>query len=244
VTSALETVAVVLLAAFVKGSIGFGFPTLATPLLTLFVDPKAAVAVLILPNIVMDSVQALRRRGLAQTARRMASLVVFGAVGTVAGTWLLAFLSARVVTFVLGAVILLFVALGLRRTFPRVPPAWEPWLSPLVGLATGVIGGVTNVPGSPLVIYFYALGMDKPEFVRSVAFTFVLYKTVQLGAVAWYGLLPPALFAASAGVSLVALASFAVGLHVQDRLDQQAFNRAVLVFLAALGAWLVWRSIG
>jgi uncharacterized membrane protein YfcA len=148
-----------------------------------------------------------------------------------------------VVTFVLGAVILLFVGLGLRRTFPRVPPAWEAWLSPLVGLATGVIGGVTNVPGSPLVIYFYALGMDKSEFVRSVAFTFVLYKTVQLAAVAWYGLLSPTLFAASAGVSVVALASFAVGLRVQDRLDQHAFNRVVLIFLAALGAWLVWRSI-
>jgi uncharacterized membrane protein YfcA len=114
----------------------------------------------------------------------------------------------------------------------------------VVGLATGVIGGVTNVPGTPLVIYFYALGMGKPEFVRSVAFTFILYKTVQLGAVAWYGLLPPSLLAASAGLSLIALASFALGLYVQDRLDQQAFNRAVIAFLAALGAWLVLRSIG
>jgi uncharacterized membrane protein YfcA len=242
-TAVVETAAVVLLAAFVKGSIGFGFPTLATPLLALFVDPKAAVAVLILPNIVMDGVQALRRGGLGHTPRRMAWLVVFGLLGTVIGTRLLVLLPGRVVTLVLGAVILVFVALGLLRSFPRVPPAWEPWVSPLVGLGTGVIGGVTNVPGTPLVIYFYALGMDKAEFVRSVAFTFVLYKTVQLGAVTWYGLLPPRLLAASAGLSLVALASFTAGLRVQDRLDQRAFNRVVLVFLAALGAWLVLRSI-
>jgi len=30
---------------------------------------------------------------------------------------------------------------------------------------------------------------------------------------------------------------------VQDRLDQRSFNRAVLVFLTLLGAWLVWRAL-
>jgi uncharacterized membrane protein YfcA len=34
---------VVLAAAFIKGAIGFGFPSLATPLLSLFVDVKTAV---------------------------------------------------------------------------------------------------------------------------------------------------------------------------------------------------------
>jgi uncharacterized membrane protein YfcA len=37
--------AVVLAAAFIKGAIGFGFPSLATPLLSLVVDVKSAVPV-------------------------------------------------------------------------------------------------------------------------------------------------------------------------------------------------------
>ena len=51
----------VLLAAFVKGAIGFGFPTLGTPLLSLVVEVKSAVVVLIVPNIVLDGLQFLRR---------------------------------------------------------------------------------------------------------------------------------------------------------------------------------------
>ena len=47
-------------AAFVKGAIGFGFPTLGTPLLTLLVDVKTAFLVLIVPNIVMDALQFVR----------------------------------------------------------------------------------------------------------------------------------------------------------------------------------------
>jgi len=107
----------------------------------------------------------------------------------------------------------------------------------------GVVGGITNVPGTPLVLYFYALGLSKHEFVSAVAFTFVLYKVVQLAAVTWYGLFTWTLLRWSLLLSVVALAGFALGLRVQDRLEQRTFNRAVLVFLTLLGAWLVWRAL-
>jgi len=76
-----------------------------------------------------------------------------------------------------------------------------------------------------------------------VAFTFVVYKIVQLAAVVYYGLLPWSLVGPSLVLTLVALAAFALGLQVQDRLEPRTFNRAVLVFLAALGVWLVVRSL-
>lgn len=40
----------VLVSGFVKGTIGMGFPTLATPLLMLVMDVKAAVVVLTCPT--------------------------------------------------------------------------------------------------------------------------------------------------------------------------------------------------
>jgi len=234
---------IVLLAALIKGAIGFGFPTLGTPLLSLVMDVKAAVVVLILPNIVMDGLQFLRRGAPIATVKRFALLLVFGAVGTVTGTRLLVALSSRTATLVLGGFILAFVILAITGATPRVPPRWEPWLSPLAGLVAGIVGGITNVPGTPLVMYFHALRMDKHDFVSSVAFTFVVYKIVQLGAVAYFGLLSSARITMSAALTLVALLGFWLGLSVQDRLDQRTFNRAVIAFLGLLGFWLVWRSV-
>jgi uncharacterized protein len=233
----------VLLAAFIKGAIGFGFPTLGTPLLSLVLDVKAAVVVLIVPNIVMDGIQFARRGAPVATVRRFAVLLVFGAVGTVVGTRLLVALSSRTATLVLGAFILAFGALNVTGATPRVSPRWEAWLSPLAGLLAGIVGGLTNVPGTPLVLYFHALGLAKGEFVSSVAFTFVVYKIIQLGAVAYYGLLSPSLVGPSLVLTLIALAGFALGLKVQDRLEQRTFNRAVLGFLTVLGVWLVVRSL-
>src|SRR5262245_41223585 len=167
--------AVVMAAGLVKGAIGFGFPSLATPLLSLVTDVKTAVVVLILPNIVMDGVQFVRRGAPIATVRRFGVLLAAGAVGTVVGTRLLVALSARSATLVLGAFILVFVALAVSGAAPRVAPRWEPWVSPAAGLVAGLVGGITNVPGTPLVMYFHALGLDKNEFVVSVAFTFVVY---------------------------------------------------------------------
>src|ERR1700730_10800972 len=189
--------AVVLVAAFIKGAIGFGFPSLATPLLSLVVDVKTAVVLLILPNIVMDGIQFARRGAPRATALA-----------------------------------------------PKTPPHWEPWLSPPAGFVAGVIGGVTNSPATALVLYFQGIGLAKHDFISAISFTFVFYKLVQLGAVTWYGLLPWSLLWASVALTVAALAGFAVGLRVQDRLDQRSFNGAVLVFLAVLGAWLLFRSLG
>jgi hypothetical protein len=233
----------VLVAAFVKGAVAFGFPLVATPLLALVFDVKTAVAVSILPNIVMDGVQLVRRGDPRPVLRRFGLLVVASIVGMWLGTHLLAVLPARLATLVLGAFVLAFAAVGASGVALRVPAGWEPWLSPPVGLVAGVLGGITNVPGTPIVLYFVALGLDKHDFVRGIALTFIVAKLVQLAAVAWYGFLDLGLLGVSMAFTAVALAGFAGGLRLQDRLPARAFNRAVLGFLVAVGVWLVVRSV-
>jgi uncharacterized membrane protein YfcA len=176
----LASIAAVLLAALVKGAIGFGFPTLGTPLLALAVDVKTAVALLVIPNLVMDSLQLRRSSPIGDAPRRLAPLLVFTMIGTVIGTKLLVMLSPRTVTLLLGGFILGYVLLDLARFSPRVPKSWELRLAAPVGLAAGIMGGITNAPGTAIALYFVALGMEKREFVRSIAFTFLVVKTVQL----------------------------------------------------------------
>jgi len=43
----------------------------------------------------------------------------------------------------------------------------------------------TNAPGTPIALYLVALGMEKKEFVRSIAFTFLVVKGVQLVSLGW-----------------------------------------------------------
>jgi uncharacterized membrane protein YfcA len=215
----------------------------ATPLLALVLDVKTAVAVLIVPNIIMDGIQVTRLGGLVESARRFWILLLFGGIGTVVGTRLLVALSPRVATLVLATFVLAFVSLNAARVTLRIPPAWERWTGPPVGFVAGIIGGLTNVPGTPLVMYFYALGLPKPVFVRTVAFAFIVYKLVQLGAVTLYGVLTWPRVGLSLLFTAASLGAFALGVSVQERLPQHIFNRLVLAFLFLLGLLMLLRSL-
>ena len=59
----------------------------------------------------------------------------------------------------------------------------------------------------------------------------------------WAGFMTAERLGLSLAAAAIALASFGLGLAVQDRMSQRAFNRAVLWFLAVLGVFLVYRGL-
>src|SRR5260370_27969463 len=121
--------AAVVAAALIKGAIGFGFPSLATPQLSLVVDVKTAVVLLILPNIVMDGIQFARRGAPLVTVRRFGGLLLSGGIGIVLGTRVLTLLSPRAATLTLRLFVLIFVTLGATCLAPTIPPPLHPWLA-------------------------------------------------------------------------------------------------------------------
>jgi uncharacterized membrane protein YfcA len=233
----------VAVAAFVKGAIGFGFPLIATPLLALATDVRTAVAALIVPNIVMDSVQVVRTPGIAAATRRHAPLILTGIVGTVIGTWLLAAVSTPGLFLTLGATVLVFVMLSATRPAWRLPARAERPLAPLIGLVAGVLGGLSNSPGVVLTPYLYAIGLPKAEFVRTISGAFLVFKLTQLGAVWHVGLLDRAVLVLTGVASVVSLAGFRLGLRVQDRVPQATFNRAVLIMLTVVAVAMLARGL-
>jgi uncharacterized membrane protein YfcA len=236
-------VAAVAVAAFVKGAIGFGFPTIATPILALVTDVRTAVVVLLVPNMVMDGIQIARRPGALAAARRQAPVILSGVLGLVVGTHFLVRISQRGLQVILGLVILAAVGLGLARPEWRLPAHFERPVGPAVGLFAGVLGGVTNVFGAPIALYYAAIGLGKVEFVRAVAITFLTWKASQFGAVWQVGLMEARLFEVSLGATGVGLAAFALGLRVQDRVHPQTFNRAVLSFLGVISLAMLARAL-
>jgi uncharacterized membrane protein YfcA len=233
----------VAVAAFVKGAVGFGYPLIATPLLALATDVRTAVAVLLVPNILMDAFQMARRPGLVAALRRHASLIAAGVVGTVVGTQFLAVISTRGLFLTLGLTVLAFVLLSLARPAWRLSPEMERPVAPVVGLVAGILGGVTNTPAVVLTPFYYALALPKGEFVRALSTTFLTLKLTQLGAAWQVGLLDGGVWLPWAAATLVSLGAFRLGLGAQDRVPQATFNRAVLALLALVGVAMLARAL-
>ena len=239
----LAVAGALLLAAFVKGTTGFGFPLIATPMVALLLDIRTAITILIIPNMVMDVAQIFRGSFPAAILRRFSWLLVLTVLGVFLGTKLLVVLPLWALNLSLGIMVLAFVASNSFRFDLEISPRMELILSPLAGLAGGFLNGMTNAAGPVLAIYLYNLKLPKTEFVRSIATIFIITKLSQLVAVSTWNLFVPATLRLSLEVTLFVLLGFYLGLKTQDRVNQQTFNRGLLFVLFVIGSVLVVRAL-
>ncbi len=232
-----------LLAAYVKGTTGMGFPLIATPMVALLLEIRTAVTILIIPNIVMDSAQILRRGFPAEVLRRFAGMLWLVVLGVFLGTKALVALPMWILNLTLGTVVLVFVISNLFPLDYQIPRRLESILSPVVGLLGGFIMGMTNAGGPVFAIYLYSLRLPKTEFIKSIATIFIINKVSQLIAVSTWNLLTLSTLRLSAVVTLYVLLGFYLGLKSQDRVNQKTFNRVLLSLLFVIGVTLMVRAL-
>jgi len=231
------------LAGFVKGVIGLGLPTIAVGVLGVVMAPAQAAALLAIPNIATNGWQIATGPKLGSTLRRLWPMLAAICVGTWAGAGLLQQEKDGPATLWLGLALVLYALVGLKAARLRVPPAWEGWLSPIVGFATGIVTAATGVFVLPAVPYLQALGFDKDELVQALGLSFIV-STLALS----FGLIGAgALNMTVAGHSLLALipalAGMGVGQFIRNRISAGTFRLCFFVGLLALGAYLSWRSL-
>jgi hypothetical protein len=209
----------------------------------LLLDIRTAVTVLILPNLFMDSAQVIRNGIPYDVFRRFSSLILPTIIGVFLGTMALVKTPLWLLNFCLGIMVLLFVLSNLLKLVLTISPRNERILSPMVGLISGFLNGLTNAAGPTLAIYLYSLKLEKRAFVKSIATIFVTTKLSQLVAVSTWNLFNWETITLSVQVSVFTLAGFYGGIKAQDRVNQETFSRGLLVLLSLIGVILIVRAV-
>lgn len=237
------TGAVFALAGFVKGVIGLGLPTIAMGLLSLQLAPAQAAALLVVPSFVSNVWQLVGHGGLGALLRRLWPMLA----GVCAGTWLgagwLTGGMSRAAGAALGIALVAYALMGLLLKPWRLRPGLERRLSPLVGLATGLVTAATGVFVIPAVPYLQALGLEKESLVQALGVSFLVSTLALAATLGGGGALPAPVLAASAAALLPTLAGMAIGQRLRRRAQPERFKRWFFAGLLALGAWLVARAL-
>ncbi len=230
-------------ASIVKGTTGLGFPLIATPMVALLLDIRTAITILLIPNVLMDITQVLRRGFPAAVIRRFAWLLSFTVLGVFLGTTVLVILPIWILNLTLGVMVLAFVVFNLLRFDFTVSPRVERLSSPLAGLLGGFLNGMTNAASPVMALYLYSLRLSKGEFITTIATIFIVTKMSQIIAVSTWNLFTPATLRLSLEVTVLVLVGFYAGLKIQDRVNQKTFNRGLLILLFVIGLTLIVRSL-
>ena len=236
--------AVFVLAGFVKGVIGMGLPTIAMGLLSVAMPPAQAAALLVLPSLVTN-VWQIFGPGWWLLVRRLATMLAGVCLGIAAGAgWLTgqAHGQGGRVTASLGVALIAYALLGLLKVRLHVPAQHERWLSPLVGLATGLVTAASGVFVIPAVPYLNALGLDKEGLVRAFGISFLVSTIALAVSLRSGGALEMGNAVGSLLALLPALLGMALGQWVRLRVQPELFKKIFFSGLLALGSYLVLRS--
>ncbi len=221
--------------AVVQGSVGFGSNLVAVPVLAIF-SPDALPATLSL--VVFPLTIAMVAREHHAVDRPGVTWITIGRLpGTALGAWVVAVVSGSTLSIVLGAGVLLAVAMTVFG--PPVPV--NRVSTTTAGIASGALGTATAIGGPPLALLYQH--HEGPVLRATLAVAFAFGTVLSLIALAITGAIEPWHVALAAALLPGLLAGLVVSRLVIGRLDQSWLRPAVLTFAAATAVIGIVRGI-
>lgn len=232
-------------AGVVKGAVGFALPLIMVSGLSTVMDPKLAIATMLLP-VVFSNLWQTFRQGLEEAMSAVREywrylLVVCLAILAVAQT--LPFIPNQMFHLVLGVPVVGLSILQLVGYRPKIPPENRRRAEWGIGLLSGVFGGLAGTWGPTTVLYLIAIGTPK---ARQMVVQGVIYGTGSVALFAAHlqsGLFNKDTAPLSALLLIPAWIGMRVGFRLQDRMDAELFRKATLCVLIIAGLNLVRRGL-
>jgi len=233
-----------LLAGTVKGVLSLGLPLVGLPLLMLVVDVKTAVALLMVPLVLSNLLQAIEGEPAMPLLRRFWPLLLCLAIGTLIGTALLASLDRRILLLAIGSFAIIFATASILRPHFAIPRSAERWLGPLVGFVSGVVGGMSTLFGPILAVYVVGLRLPRDTFVKVIS---ILYTTAAVflllggssqGAAGWKELL------LSSMAMIPVYLGMQIGQRIRRYINPEQFQLLVLGVVWLTGANMIRLGLG
>ncbi len=239
-------VLITLFGGIVKGAIGFAMPLIMVSGLSILLDPKIAIAAIIIPILFSNGLQVFRAgpREALLAIREYWRYLLMVCTAIFTAAQLVPSIPTHVFYFVIGIpVVLLSVVqlFGVRLTIPERNRTWAEWL---VGGASGVLGGLAGTWGPMTVLYLMAVDTPKAKQIVVQGVVYGLGAAILLLAHLTSGILNATTGPLSWMLLLPAVVGMWFGFQIQDRLDQRRFRQLTLVVLIVAGVNLIVRGLG
>jgi uncharacterized membrane protein YfcA len=231
-----------LLAGFVKGVLGFGFPIIALVVMTLSIGLIDALAIIVVPTLVTNVWQALDGSYLKEIFQRMGLYFAIAMLAIFASSWALTLVNVDLLTAMLGGVLFFFALSRLFRFQLSIPRDKERMLSVVLGAVNGFLTGFTGSFMVPSVLYMQALGFQRDMLVQAMG-TYFAMSTFMLAVSLGRNELLSVEDALASTIALVpSFIGIFAGRWTRSKIDEQQFQKAFLLGVLLLGGYIAWRS--
>ncbi len=228
--------AVIVLASIVHGTLGLGFPLVATPLLSIFVDVRTAILITLLPTIVINVISISVGGNWSESIGKFWPLAFWALVGGIAGSYILILNDPAVFKLLLA--LLVFLYLGVKRVkgIDLGGLTKSPVLSKFsFGIVAGLSAGTTNVMVPILIIYSLELGWHRTLMVQVFNMTFLSGKVAQVGVFSSEGIISPYLIGMTLPLAVIAGGMLIWVQRIGDSIPAEFYRKIIEIVLLLLG---------
>ncbi len=220
---------------------GFGIGSIVTPVMSLQVDTKLAVAAVSIPHFIGS---AIRCWNLRQDIDRKV-LLDFGitsAFGGLVGAAIYSWIQAPPLTFVFAVILIFAGTVGLTGLNEKLrfhgASAW------MAGAISGGLGGLVGNQGGIRSAALLGFELKKSAFVATATAIGLLVDSARMPVYFFSQMdnivrIWPLVLAASIGVVVGTL----VGMRLLHSIDERIFKRVVSAVVLALGVWMLIQSL-
>ena len=234
---------IIFISSLVHGSIGFGFPMIATPLLAIVTDMKTAILYIAIPTLLINLISIYSEGNFLQAVKKFYPLALMGMIGSAIGTQILIYSSTDFFKLLLALSIFLYLFIQKFKIHMYWIEKKKRLATVVFGLIAGLIGGLTNVMASILIIYSLESKHTKKEIIQSTNLCFLFGKIIQIVLFTIHGSFNEELLSISfSSLFIVAIAMF-LGLKVKNKIPQEIYRKVVKVVLFVIASFLVYQSI-
>ncbi|MCG6966572.1 MAG: sulfite exporter TauE/SafE family protein [Chromatiaceae bacterium] len=216
-------VAVGLLAAFVHGAFGFGFPVLVTPLLALGFDMRTTVLLTLVPTVSINLVSILSEHHWRAALRDYWPIPAFTIVGSFLGTQVLLNVDPEPFRFLLAAVLIAYLVIDQLHRSEHVIQVPK-WGMALFGLLLGLLAGVVNIFAPLVVAYALYTRMPVTLMVATFNLSFITSKSGQIIGFVSRGAFDLDVVGLAVMVLPLILGSLWLGIRLRKRIDMQTYR--------------------
>lgn len=239
-TNAIAVVAgTFLLAGMVKGVIGLGLPAVALGVLTVAFGLPSAMALLLVPSFVTNLWQALAGGHIKAILLRLWPFLVTATATVWIGAQALTSMDLSLLTALLGGLLVTYSMVNLRGFQLAIPAHYETWVGPLVGVANGVLTGMTGSSVVPGVMFLQAIGLSRDMLVQAMGILFTTSTLALAVALQKANVLTVEHGILSSGAVLPAIVGMILGQRVRNTLSERRFRKVFFVALLVLGAYII-----
>ena len=207
-----------LLAAFVHGAFGFGFPLLATPLLVLGFDMRTAVLLTLVPTVSTNLVSILSEHHWRDALRDYWPIPAFTIVGSFLGTQILLNVDPEPFRFLLALVLIAYLVSDHLHRSEHVIEVPK-WGMGLFGLLLGLLAGVVNIFAPLVVAYALYTRMPATLMVATFNLSFITSKSGQIVGFISQGAFDLDVVGLAVAALPLILAALWLGIRLRRRID-------------------------